>query len=415
MKNFIFKVITLISVISLSYAAQAPLQKPAARAQDTITLVLEETPQIAQGQKLPSYSSVIKAQRHEYVIPRDVAQQAQTIGHLIQEFPERTEFPVGTQTTPAAMNYIIRIMRFMHGHNRLQGDELLDALGTEISIDPARIFDVLRTTNYLDLQPGVEFTAKSIAKNPLAIQQLEEASGYFSKQTILPKEMLDKVARYHYLLKGKELKGADTTNLGFSIQDYLDHSPDLIQKRQHRVLNDIFLRQNLIGLRLNSLTGLENIPNIDQVQILNISKNQLRTLPAAAFAACTKLFSLTLSNNQLTHLNANIFDGMRLVYVLDLSYNKIAQIDEPTLQRLRQLMSEENMWLLAHSQSQVVYNEYQLVPLAFRTWDSRCCPEDFRLHYGPYLMLDHNLLSEANKKRITEALGRPGRQVEIKL
>lgn len=408
--------IIFIAVIAAnSYAAEAPLQKPAARAQDMITLVLEEMPQVSPGQTLPSYSSVIKAQRHEYKMPRDVAQQAQTIGHLMQEFPERNEFPIGTATTPAAMNYIVRIMQFMHRNNRLEGKDLLNELATEISIDPARIFDVLRTTNYLDLQPGVEFAARSIAKNPLAIQQLENASGYFSKQTLLPKEMLHKVARYHYLLNGKDLKGADTTNLGFSIQDYLDHNPDLIQKRQHRVLNDIFLRQNLIGLRLNNLTGLKNIPNIDQVQILNISKNQLRTLPVAAFAACTKLFSLTLSNNQLTHLNANVFDGIRSIYILDLSYNKIAQIDEATLQRLRQLTNEERMWTLAHSQSQVVYNQYQLIPHAFQSWQGRCGPEDFSLHWGPYLMLDHNLLSEANKKRIAEALGRPGRRVEIKL
>ncbi len=86
---------------------------------------------------------------------------------------------------------------------------------------------------------------------------------------------------------------------GLSIQDYLTN-PVLKKKMpqiqtNHKGKTELALKY----MKINNLSGLQNILNIGTVQILRLSYNQLTTIPKKAFAGLTKLEWLYLKNNQL--------------------------------------------------------------------------------------------------------------------
>jgi hypothetical protein len=394
LKNFILTALILLTTISLSYAAEAPLQKPAARSPETITLILEEAPRIPEGQSLPTFTCILRL-RHEYVVPRNIAQQAQTIGHLIEEFPNRQEFPLGTATTPAAMQALRKIMWAMHNHSKLSGKALLNALEAEINLDPAVAFDLLRTANYLDFKPVIEFVARTIAKNPALIKQLE--GGFFRKQNILPKEMLIKVAWYYYLLNNNDLRGVDESSLNYSVQDYLNYKPNIFAQKRDTFA--ALARLNLSHLRLNSLEGIESIVDINQIQILNLSYNHLRQLPNRAFQPTPQVLIIDLSHNQITQLTAEVFLGIPVLYTLDLSNNRLHELDQQTLQILRQINTHNRVNQLRQENDAVANNEEELEPQIFRSWLS-----SGHFIFGPYLLLQNNLLTEENKDLIVAIL-----------
>jgi len=91
------------------------------------------------------------------------------------------------------------------------------------------------------------------------------------------------------------------------------------------------LQQNLINIQgntldlsnknINDLTGLKNIPGIKDIEILQLSNNQLTTLPAGIFNGLDKLQILILANNNLTTLPKEIFKDLNNLRQLQLINN----------------------------------------------------------------------------------------------
>ena len=77
----------------------------------------------------------------------------------------------------------------------------------------------------------------------------------------------------------------------------------------------------LRNLNINDLTGLQEIPDIQRVEIIILSGNQLTTLPEGIFSGLNNLLYLILSDNQLTTLPEGIFSGLNNLEILDLSLN----------------------------------------------------------------------------------------------
>ena len=77
---------------------------------------------------------------------------------------------------------------------------------------------------------------------------------------------------------------------------------------------------------LTDLTGLQSIPNIDQITELYLNDNQLQTLPADIFNDLNNLDSLYLHNNQLTTLPADIFNGLNNLDTLSLYNNQLTTL-----------------------------------------------------------------------------------------
>jgi len=78
--------------------------------------------------------------------------------------------------------------------------------------------------------------------------------------------------------------------------------------------------------------GLEN-----KIHVLDLSNNQLRTLPEGLFQGLTALEWLDLWNNQLSTLPEGLFQGLTALEWLDLSGNQLSTLPEGLFQGLETL------------------------------------------------------------------------------
>uniref|UniRef100_A0AAG5DWX7 TIR domain-containing protein n=1 Tax=Anopheles atroparvus TaxID=41427 RepID=A0AAG5DWX7_ANOAO len=86
--------------------------------------------------------------------------------------------------------------------------------------------------------------------------------------------------------------------------------------------------------------GLRTVPRFDGTPLLahlDLSGNQLETLPANLFTELPKLTSLDLKKNRLTALPRDIFGANRQLVELDLSHNGLEELPDSLLQDQRNL------------------------------------------------------------------------------
>ena len=94
---------------------------------------------------------------------------------------------------------------------------------------------------------------------------------------------------------------------------------------------------NLSSKNLTDLTGLQNIPNINQVIILGLSYNQLKTLPDTIFNGLKNLQILSIDNNQLQTLPDTIFNGLQNLQKLLLYGNQLQTLPANIFNGLKNL------------------------------------------------------------------------------
>ena len=83
---------------------------------------------------------------------------------------------------------------------------------------------------------------------------------------------------------------------------------------------------DLANKGITDLTGLQDIPNKDQIAALNLTINQLTTLPVGIFNGFNNLKRLTFFGNELTTLPAGIFNGLNNLQVLGLNNNQLTTL-----------------------------------------------------------------------------------------
>lgn len=81
----------------------------------------------------------------------------------------------------------------------------------------------------------------------------------------------------------------------------------------------------LVNQNLTDLDGMENLPRIDELAIIDISGNRLKKITQGLVNKLTNLATLNISNNQLTELPDDIDDIISLDSI-DLSNNKLTQL-----------------------------------------------------------------------------------------
>ena len=115
----------------------------------------------------------------------------------------------------------------------------------------------------------------------------------------------------------------------FSIQELLDHGATF------RIYKGYL---DLLGQHLGSLAGLEHIPDVEKVTILNLSNNQLTTLQPKIFQPLApQLLTLDLSHNRLTTIPPDVFSGLSALQRLYLNHNHLTTIAPGVFQDLTQL------------------------------------------------------------------------------
>lgn len=276
---------------------------------DTITLISKE------GQK--------------FTLLNDVAKQAETIKSMMQDvLDDKRELPL-QNISGVTLNEIAQLLHQLYLSRDIQNEKkLLDALEEKVKItDP---FLLLAAANYLDIPPILNFAARAVARDEFKQSSFLKKSGLNKKIAALfgagRKDIMPLIAHYYFLLNEKKLQGVSEDSYGFSVQDYLDYLPHLIKFSSHQDKPLDFglsapingLMCNLALLKLRSLNGLQNVPNIHNVQ------------------------HLTLQQNNLQVINAKDLRGLNSLIVLDLMINQLGEINFPPLPNLQFLALQEN-------------------------------------------------------------------------
>ena len=136
-------------------------------------------------------------------------------------------------------------------------------------------------------------------------------------------------------VEGKETLVMDQ---GFSIKDYLT-KPDLQNKMpqiETREGKKVLILQDM---NINSLDGIELIPDINTVQNLDLSNNLLESVPPGLFVGLIKLEVLDLSKNLIKAVVSNAFVGLSGLQELLLGENIIDNLEQGAFAHLSSLRS----------------------------------------------------------------------------
>ena len=166
---------------------------------------------------------------------------------------------------------------------------------------------------------------KSLRARAMAAMTTEEFNESESITPILRQEYLDnlKDAYFAYSANINALPVGLRRFVGFSVQDLFNNNncPEI------EVCQDSNLRWLFLGFkRLYDLNGLHNIPEIETVQVLDVSNNKLTVLPEGV-CELTALRQLRVSDNKLTVLSETIGKLIALKY-LWVSDNKLKSLPQ---------------------------------------------------------------------------------------
>lgn len=92
-------------------------------------------------------------------------------------------------------------------------------------------------------------------------------------------------------------------------------------------LRELRLADNLLGDSLNPIFSSNEFHGMDELEILDLSRNGLRSIEEGILKGCTNLEELYLDGNNLTAVPAASLKGPRAIRVLSLAGNNIGTID----------------------------------------------------------------------------------------
>ncbi len=124
------------------------------------------------------------------------------------------------------------------------------------------------------------------------------------------------------------LPGLQRRNIGFSVQDIVDMN--MMPAIENNGLN-------LSNMRINNLDGLQCIPDIENLDRIDLSHNQFKTIPTHTFNALTKITTIDLSYNQLEIIPSRALSSLTTLKTLNFDFNQTTSIDTQAFNGLRNL------------------------------------------------------------------------------
>ncbi|XP_064614815.1 toll-like receptor 7 [Liolophura sinensis] len=120
---------------------------------------------------------------------------------------------------------------------------------------------------------------------------------------------------------------------------------------------------NVLSLVKNGLEliGTQTFINLTDLTYLNISDNNLRSIPQFCLGSECKLQTLDLRKNLLQHINVEIFRTLKELRILNIANNKLKRIEEDSfssLRKLRTLHLENNEITFIHQDSLPTDSDY---------------------------------------------------------
>lgn len=142
-----------------------------------------------------------------------------------------------------------------------------------------------------------------------------------------------KIAIYYDLLFEKTITTQPIE--GYSIKDLLLCDLIKIKERSGRHRNNLQL--DLSHMNINSLEGFNEIPHISQITNLDLSNNNITTLPSDFLLNFKDLLTVDLSNNNLSMLDENLFNSNQHLSSLYLDNNKLTSLPSNFLSSCKHL------------------------------------------------------------------------------
>lgn len=352
----------------------------------SVCILISSAPLVAMQPQQPAPAAnivtLVSAEGDQFQVPLDAAQEAGTLASMLAfgtsaESAER-KFLLNNISSPV-MKEIAALMQAVHNNLNLKRnkkafqDALAPYLKSTLLLDPA----FLRAIDFLDFAIIKDLIAYKLAQRIIATQTnvLRIFAHYMTYQKAFAPEitfgqvkqiiekalgsqeaaarLLDNIARFCFLLIGKQNPAIPEPINGFSIQDYLDYNPSRIEKCwrshypaiHHPAVDQSRTYLDLSNLHLASLEGLDHIPNIASATALDLDSNQLQQIQPQIFVGLQNLQKLYLSINQLQQLHPQAFVGLQNLQVLYLGFNYLQQIPPNSfvgLQNLKELSLSTN-------------------------------------------------------------------------
>ena len=123
--------------------------------------------------------------------------------------------------------------------------------------------------------------------------------------------------------------------LGVSVQDLIDHKALPKVKTSSKPITTLHLWK----LRINDLTGIQNIPGIDEVVFLSVTSNLITAIPSETFSGLNNLAYLFLASNGITVIAPNGFADLDELRGLDLEENSLNTPMPGTFASLKSLIT----------------------------------------------------------------------------
>ncbi|XP_020291799.1 protein artichoke-like isoform X2 [Pseudomyrmex gracilis] len=130
---------------------------------------------------------------------------------------------------------------------------------------------------------------------------------------------------------GHQTLPEDLINSGLNLRK-LDLSGNSIYRLMDRVLQEqselreLRLADNLLGDSLNPIFSSNEFHNMEELEVLDLSRNGLRSLEEGIFKGCTSLQELYLDGNNLTAVPTASLKGLRAIKLLSLAGNNIGTL-----------------------------------------------------------------------------------------
>lgn len=197
-----------------------------------------------------------------------------------------------------------------------------------VNIDsPERLNEIINSLGLSDDQLNIKvLSRKSTPDTNVYITLKEELLNRFASL----------IAKDHFLALAEQGKKLYPTLIpawlqphftGVSIQNLLDYNI-------HNHPEFKFIQGTVLNLRLrqiNDITGIKNIPGIQNVTNIHLSMNLIRTITSNDFEQLQRLQSISLNNNRITHIQTRAFAQLPALESIDLSENRITTMQPEAL------------------------------------------------------------------------------------